>query len=49
MSRTIISTVGTSLLGNLRNPARNPSGLTDPYDLLKASPHPRMPAPRPTP
>ncbi|GHG09783.1 hypothetical protein GCM10017783_22870 [Deinococcus piscis] len=36
--KTIISTVGTSLLGNLNNPRRNPSGLTDPYDLLRANP-----------
>lgn len=38
MSQTIISTVGTSLLGNLRNPTRNPGGLTDPYELLRANP-----------
>lgn len=38
MTRTIISTVGTSLLGNLNNPKRNPNGLTEPYDLLKANP-----------
>lgn len=37
MSQTIISTVGTSLLGNLKNPVRNPSGLTDPYELLKTN------------
>lgn len=39
MSQTIISTVGTSLLVNLRNPARNPGGLSDPYELLCANPH----------
>lgn len=38
MNKTIISTVGTSLLGNLKNPERNSSGLTEPYELLKANP-----------
>lgn len=36
--KTIISTVGTSLLSNLRKPERNPTGLTDPHNLLKANP-----------
>lgn len=36
MSRVIISTVGTSLLGNLKN--RNPNGISDPTEYIKANP-----------
>lgn len=38
MSRLIISTVGTSLLGNIKNPKWNPNGLTDHQDFFRFDP-----------
>ena len=38
MTRRIISTVGTSLLGNIKNPRYNPRNLTDFSEFLRAEP-----------